>query len=77
MPCQVGITTRPEERRAEWARAVVGMRNWRVIGRYARREEAQSHEDRYARQFGCNASHGGPDAPGPWFVYRFDYMRLR
>lgn len=37
MPCRVGITTRPEERRAEWERLVIGMSNWRILGQYQSR----------------------------------------
>lgn len=75
MPCRVGITTRPDERRAEWERAVIGLRNWQIIGRYSSKEQAQAHEDRYAAQTGCQASHGGPDPDGTWYVYRFDYTK--
>jgi hypothetical protein len=75
MPCRVGITTRPEERKAEWEREVVGLTNWRIVGEYTKREQAQEHENRYAAQTGCQASHGGADASGHWYVYRFDYVR--
>jgi len=77
MPCRVGITTRPDERRAEWERRVVGLTNWRIIGEYHSRQKAQAHEERYAQQTGCQAWPGGSDAPGPWYVYRFDYIRER
>ncbi len=77
MPCRVGITTRPEERRAEWENKVVGLSNWRILNSYPTKQQAQQHEDRYAVQTGCKASHGGPDAPGLWHVYRFDYLRER
>ena len=77
MPCRAGITTRPEERRAEWERQVVGLTNWRILGTYRSRQEAQAHENRYAQQTGCRAGAGGSDAPGLWHVYRFDYIRER
>lgn len=77
MPCRVGITTRPGERKAEWERSVVGLRNWRILGTYSTKREAQDHEDRYARQNGCQASHGGGDGVGRWSVYRFDYTRTK
>ena len=74
MPCRVGITTRPEERKAEWERKVAGMRNWQIIGQYASKGEAQAHEDRKARAHGCQSSHGG-DGSGTWYVYHFEYAR--
>ena len=77
MPCQVGITTRLNERKAEWEREVIGFRNWKVLGRYKSRAAAQAAEDRYARQYGCNANHGGSSAVGPWSVHYFDYDRKR
>lgn len=77
MPCRVGITTRPEERKAEWEREVVGLQNWQILGTYSSRQKAQDHEDRYAARTGCLASHGGPDVTGKWNVYRFDYVRAR
>lgn len=77
MPCRVGISTRPEQRKIEWEREVIGMTNWKTIGKYSTKKEAQEHENRYARKTGCQASHGGPDTPGTWYVYRFDYTRSR
>lgn len=77
MPCRVGITTNPDERRAYWETQVVGLTNWRILEWYSSREDAQAHENRYAQQSGCQASHGGAPAQGPWAVYRFDYTRTR
>ena len=77
MPCRVGMTTDPESRRASWENKVVGLTNWRILGKYRSREEAQASETRYASRYGCQASPGGPDATGTWYVYRFDYTRKR
>lgn len=77
MPCRVGITTNPDERKTHWQSKVVGFKNWRIIGRYQSRQRAQDHENRYARQNGCKAHAGGSDAPGTWHVYRFDYSQLK
>ena len=73
MPCRVGITTRPEERRNEWEREVVGFRDWNIIARLPTKEEAQNFEDRYAKNHNCEASGGGEEAPGPWYVYVFGF----
>lgn len=75
MPCRVGITTRPEERKAEWERQVAGMHNWEIIGQYSSKEQAQAHEDRKAQAHVCQASHGGDGSAGTWYVYHFKYTR--
>ncbi len=75
MPCRVGMTTDPETRRTYWESQVVGLTNWRILGKYSRREEAQQHESQYASKYGCRAHAGGADATAPWYVYRFDYIR--
>jgi len=77
MPCRVGITTDPDARRAFWDNQVIGLTNWRILGKYRIRAEAQQYETQYASRYGCHASPGGADAPGPWYVYRFDYTRTR
>ena len=77
MPCRVGITTDPETRRAYWEGQVVGLTGWQIVANYRSRDEAQRHETRYAQTHGCEASPGGADASGTWYVYRFDYTRTR
>ena len=77
MPCRVGITTNPTERKAYWERQVIGLSNWRILGTYPSKQEAQAHETRYAASSGCQAHAGGPDASGTWSVYRFDYVRKK
>jgi hypothetical protein len=77
MPCRVGITTDPGERRARWQSQVVGFINWKILGSFMSKSEAQQYETRYAKKYGCRAAPGGPDVPGPWYVYRFDYTRTR
>jgi hypothetical protein len=63
MPCRVGITTNPEARKSQWASRCIGMTNWRILGTYR------------AETTGCHAHPGGNEAPGLWYVYRFDYVR--
>jgi hypothetical protein len=77
MPCRVGMTTDPEGRRAYWQNRVVGFKNWKILAKFRSRDEAQGYETRYARRYGCQAAPGGADAPGTWYVYRFDYTRTR
>ena len=84
MPCRVGITTNPSDRRTFWEGQVVGLRNWtqQYIGS---KNDAQNAEN--SRQASCNgngrrghchAHHGGgdPETIG-WYVYEFDYDRSR
>jgi hypothetical protein len=77
MPCRVGITTDPDARRAYWQNQVVGFTNWRILKSSRSKTEAQDYETQYAERYGCQAKAGGPDAPGTWYVYRFDYTRTR
>jgi len=77
MPCRVGITTNPQRRRSDWENQVVGLTNWRILAQYRTKSKAQEHENRYAARIGCLAHAGGPDTPGIWHVYRFDYIRTR
>ena len=73
MSCRVGITTNPEERKRYWQNRVNGFRAWNIIGQYPTKDQAQQHEDNYARQSGCEAHAGGPDTPGTWYVYTFQF----
>ena len=75
MPCRVGITTDPEARRAFWQSRVVGFTNWRILKTFRSRIAAQQYETEYASRYGCRAAPGGAHAPGPWYIYRFDYTR--
>jgi len=77
MPCRVGITTDPDRRKSEWESQVVGFRNWRLLKKFGSRKQAQEYEDLYASRYNCLASHGGMKTRGPWYVYRFDYTRVR
>ncbi|MDN5202523.1 hypothetical protein QQ008_14140 [Fulvivirgaceae bacterium BMA10] len=77
MPCRVGITTNPTERKAYWQNQVIGLTNWRILATYNNKADAQAHENRHALSHGCTAQAGGPNAPGVWSVYKFDYIRTR
>ncbi|MBC6413556.1 MAG: hypothetical protein GDA45_01275 [Chromatiales bacterium] len=35
--------------------------------------ERREKEDQAKRKFRCGEAPGGPDATGPWYVYKFDY----
>ena len=73
MLCRVGITTDPERRRKEWEKEVVGLSGWEILATFPTKEKAQAYEDQYAANSGCKGHAGGPDTPGTWSVYRFDY----
>lgn len=77
MPCRVGISTDPDARRVYWQNQVVGFANWRILKSFRGKAEAQEYETQYAERYGCQAFPGGPDTPGTWYVYRFDFTRKR
>ena len=74
MPCRIGITTDPQERRAYWQNQHPTLRNWQILGVYPTKSQAQQVETQTARNRGCQASPGGagPEA-AQWSVYYFDY----
>ena len=85
MPCRVGITTNPQQRRVQWEGRVVGLKNWRTHGSHLSKEDAQDEEDRLVYDCNSNGSRGtchgragGGDPKGQgWTVYSFDYTRER
>ena len=82
MPCRVGITTNPEQRKRYWENRVTEFRNWQLHGYHKEKGDAQEEENRLFRRCRvhekhrgtCHAHHGGgdPDEEG-WTVYSFDY----
>ena len=80
MPCRVGTTTDPEERKEYWESQVEGFKDstWDEYGPYSSREDAQSKENELIQAYGCEGHHGGdnPDDENKnWYAYRFDYTR--
>ena len=73
MPCRVGITTRPEARKSEWAAKHPTLRNWRILYTTYSKSVAQAKETEYAADNGCEYGPGGSDAGGKWSVYHFIY----
>jgi hypothetical protein len=72
MSHRTGITTRPRERRAEWAHDLPTMSRWQLFGPFVSREQAQAWE---RLQHDCVRSGGAPepDVTGArWWGYRFD-----
>ena len=83
MPCRVGITTDPSERKRHWEREVVGLKNWRQqhVGSKLAAQTEESRRHNFCKNFEpsrgvCHAHPGGgdPDEYG-WHVYEFDYSR--
>jgi hypothetical protein len=77
MACRVGMTTDPKTRKAYWENKVLGFKNWQILNTFSTKDKAQQYETNYAAKHGCQAGAGGPDTPGTWYVYRFDYTRTR
>ena len=74
MPCRVGITTDPEERKSYWQGRHPNMYGWVIVARYPTKTQAQARETSEARARGCQSSPGGggPER-GNWCVYYFQY----
>lgn len=74
MPCRIGISMTPEDRRTYWAGRCWNLRNWQVQGPFDSKSAAQRHETSEAARLGCDASPGGA---GPefanWYVYYFEH----
>ncbi len=84
MPCRVGITTRPTTRKAEWARDVVGLRNWKqkFVGSKSDAQAKENERLKFCRASGlrgrCHAYQGGGDpSKFGWYLYEFDYDKIR
>lgn len=76
MPCRIGITTEPQVRKRAWEDQVVNMRNWRILKRFQKFEDAQDYETKKAKEHGCRAAPGGgAGVTGPWSVYHFEFDR--
>ena len=74
MPCRVGMSTNPQERRQYWSGQVRNLHNWRILASGLTYEQALAREENEARQRGCVAEPGGPRMDGPvWSVYYFEH----
>lgn len=74
MPCRIGITTDPEDRRRYWQGQHPRLRNWTIVKSGLTQRQAQAEEERLAARHNCVAHAGGPKIAGrKWSVYRFDY----
>lgn len=64
----------PDRRRREWKRVHPTLSNWKVLGRYNSKSEAQTQENFLAQQYGCEASPGGDgEKVAKWYVYYFEF----
>lgn len=84
MPCRVGITRDPLRRKQEWENDVIGLKNWRqeYVGSKsnAQKRETQLHElcELQGVRGTCHAHPGGGDPNDyGWYVYDFDYDRVK
>ena len=74
MPCRVGITTNPSERKRYWESQHSTLRNWRILARGLTKSAAQKLENEEASRLGCTASPGGAGSENAsWSVYYFQY----
>ena len=69
----VGITTNPEERKKYWTEKDPAIRNWKILGKFNSKSEAQFAQSRYAREMESAVySGGGGSEEGIWYVYSFE-----
>ena len=74
MPCRVGMTTDPSERRRHWESRHSTLRNWQIVARNLTYAEALRREESVADTYGCVRAPGGRRVEGrDYVVYRFDY----
>lgn len=74
MPCRVGMTTDPEERKKQWESKYKSLGNWTILHKCPSKSDAQKKETEEARARRCESSPGGS---GPehatWYVYYFTH----
>ena len=73
MPLRTGITTRPYDRRAEWAREHPGLRSWQVFGPFVSRTQAEAWESLQHDSQRSGVGAEGDLAATRWWGYRFHY----
>jgi hypothetical protein len=86
MPCRVGMTTRPDERRTKWETRVIGFANWQILNSFRSEAAAKEYANAYAIRNGCESSLDDPEPRGSprdyeerydwWYVYYFEYGSL-
>lgn len=77
MPCRVGITTNPGERKRYWEGQYPTLRNWQILARCDTKSEAQKLDNHFVALYGCQSAPGGAGAErDDWIVYKFEYAEL-
>ena len=86
MPCRVGMTTRPEDRRTHWQTRVIGFENWQILNSFRSEAAAKEYGTAYAIRNGCESSLDDPEPPSSrrdyeerydwWYVYYFEHGSL-
>ncbi len=77
MSCRIGITTDPDTRRADWERQVVGLRDWRLLRTFGAKPGAKKYAAQYAEKYGCRMSSVDMNVGGTWYVYRYNFTKVR
>ncbi len=77
MSSKMGITTDPDAKRAHWESRVVGFRGWRLLRTFGTKPGAQKFAAQYAEKYGCRVSSVDTNVEGTWYVYRFNYNKIR
>ncbi|MCK5050219.1 MAG: hypothetical protein KAS53_00670 [Candidatus Cloacimonetes bacterium] len=77
MACRIGMTTNPEQRKAQWLTKYPSLVNWKILkGPIEDKATAQVEEAYISQLLDCESSPGGDDPDDPfaqWYIYRFEY----
>ena len=77
MPCKIGITRSPKERKSYVEMIYRTAKNWQILGIYEERSEAAAAQRRFTAQLGCQTVEQTEETEGehrqPWHVFFFTH----
>ena len=77
MPCRIGITENPYEKRKYWQHHVVGFAQWQILASFDSSSEAQAYMTQFAKLHGCQMSEDYDSTSDKLCIYHFEYTRTR
>ena len=77
MPCRIGITENPSEKRKYWKKQVVGFSDWQILASYESSSEAQAYMTKFATMHGCHMSEDYDSKSDKLCIYHFEYIKTR
>lgn len=71
----IGVTTDPDIHKRHWQERYPNLHEWKILGRYSSRIEAEKRGHNIAKRYGCRVL---PSSLGHeldnWVIYRFAYQ---